>query len=483
MLFLALLFAWTFALNPAVSTIGITATGSLTNVRATHASLRQALVTSRSSLSSSQLASALDTYQAAQLNVFLSLNEATLGTTAAEFESVYRDLVNVLLVKHNIFSFEELDALTTPVSVLMLHGQLACLGERTAAAMRSFSLALGLHATPNLLRLLSRLQLGRGDFPLALASAAHAERLIMAAPREDIRVRAAALLLQLQALLQMEASSREGGAAVATVRDPDDDDEEEEESPAAASRRVWRTLRNDLLQRLDLLGMRPPKGDPLLSSAPPRWLGGSAPPNAEEEASWMRAATSTAAEQWATEGYTVLRGLVPDFFFAALRARHMALFVTPDRKALLSHEAPPEVHTDEYQSRRLVWDDELSKYVATRLIPAISRAAGLPVVSVYEFSIEYRRGGDLKPHVDRVQNQMSVSLHLGEIPEDAPLWPLYVAPVGANESMGRPILLRPNDALLYSGPDHTHFRHPLTQEKSLQVIFGYRGISRDNCNV
>ena len=95
----------------------------------------------------------------------------------------------------------------------------------------------------------------------------------------------------------------------------------------------------------------------------------------------------------------------------------------------------------------------------------------------------YARVGDLKPHVDREQNAVSLSLNLGQAPADAPPWPLWVAPRGAGEAAGVPLRLAPGDALLYGGVHHTHFRRPLEgAEGSMQVIFGFRDMNEAHCN-
>jgi len=200
-----------------------------------------------------------------------------------------------------------------------------------------------------------------------------------------------------------------------------------------------------------------------------------------------------------------------------------------------------DVVMDAAQNRRTLWGEELSLFAGLRLLPAVQRLVGRPLRLVYAFSIAYAAGGDLKPHKDRPQNAYSMSLNLGLVggegadelegggdgggggggggDEDAdaelalaqadaeegalaaapraaaaasasarrgdpsPPWPLWVVPVGRNESAATAARMRPNDALLYQGPLSTHFRKPLGAGlASMQVIFGFRDVDEAHCN-
>ncbi len=42
--------------------------------------------------------------------------------------------------------------------------------------------------------------------------------------------------------------------------------------------------------------------------------------------------------------------------------------------------------------------------------------------------------------------------------------------------------MEPNDGLFYGGVNHVHFRRPLKEGSSMQVIFGFRDIDPTHCN-
>jgi hypothetical protein len=192
----------------------------------------------------------------------------------------------------------------------------------------------------------------------------------------------------------------------------------------------------------------------------------------------------------------VLRNLIPAPFFQALVRRHGVLFFPgPGQEAL----ATLRTEGDEGQKRRLLWDEEVSLYVGTRLLPAVSAITGLRLANTYTCSIAYAAGGDLKPHVDREQNALSMTLNLGLDPPGGEDWPIWVSPASnhavqgdnnvaggwatPNLTLGTPVYLRPNDAMLYRGPRIVHYRYPLAHaNRSMQVIFGFREVHADHCN-
>ena len=442
-----------------------------------------------------------------------------------DFGATWWELM-ALMARKSIMNGPELDALASPWDVYLLHGQLACLEERTEGALRSFYRAQRIADSPAVLRLLARISLGRGQ-PAAALAAALAARSRMQPHTQD---RATAALLAMQALAAARVvGAEEGGGHVAAtigadggasllgsgaevVEDEEEEEEEEEEGAAGAlvsgsaaaaltdarvANELWQEVRGLVLRRFKEARVALPKGEPLLRRAPPRWLTAPLPPRAPllglaagegtpllgnrtpVASPWMRAATPAAAAEWAEKGYTVIRGLLPPAYFEALRKRHRELFwggggggdggggggAAGDRSAL-------RLEPDADQKRRLLWDEELSLFIGTRLLPQMSAIAGAHLGNTYTCSIAYSTGGDLKPHVDREQNAFSMSLNLGLFPEglnERP-WPLYVCPRGAGEEEGVPIRLAPNDALFYGGVHHKHFRHPLEEGTSMQVI-------------
>jgi hypothetical protein len=427
----------------------------------------------------------------------------------------------VLMEGKNILNGPELDALASPWDVYLLHGQLACLEERTEGALRSLYRAQHISYSPAVLRLLARISLGRGH-PAAALAAARAAHARMPHGSQD---RATAALLALQALAIARAVGVEeggGGGAAAIASDGSaaladgggwEEDHDEEGGGAAGAARaltdegvvkeLWGEVRGLMMLRFKEARVALPKGkgEPLLRRAPPKWLTAPLPPrvpllgasnrsaplllgNLTPASPWMRAATPAAAAEWAEKGYTVIRGLLPAAYFDALRERHRELFWAAGGAAGARDRSALRLEPDADQKRRLLWDEELSLFIGTRLLPQMSAIAGAQLGNTYTCSIAYSTGGDLKPHVDREQNAFSMSLNLGLEPEalNEKPWPLYVSPRGGGEKEGVPIRLAPNDALFYGGVHHTHFRYPLEEGTSMQVIFGFRDMQETHCN-
>ena len=191
---------------------------------------------------------------------------------------------------------------------------------------------------------------------------------------------------------------------------------------------------------------------------------------------------------FARDGYVALRGLLPQPFFAALAARTRAVLSGADARVRVEVDAP--------QRRVTAWNEDLSLLVGLRLRAHVEALVGRPLALVYTFAIRYDARGVLHPHVDREQNAFSLSLSIGaaaagEGGATAPLppWPLHVAPRGlavgeTARARATPMLLEPNDAVLYEGPRHVHFRDemPPALRASLHVIFGFRDINASHCD-
>jgi hypothetical protein len=451
----------------------------------------------------------------------LALLEAQAAGAPADprFPATFWELM-ALMEKKSILTLPELDALAHRFDVYLLHGQLACLEEAgggAAGAVRSLALALALRESPAIRRLLARVALGRGQPRAALASATAARR---GGAREAPADAAAALLLQFQALalwarrgeapsgsasqaaaaaVRADSGGQAAAAAVAVVAGGLAEDAGPAPS-AELAEEVWEEVRELIGGRFRALGVALPPGDPLRLDAPPPFLALPPPGSASNSSSgalalggdaqrWLALATPAAAREWGAQGYTVLRGVLPPAYLRALRLRHEQLFYGGEGGG-----GGVRVEPDAAQRRHMLWDEELSLYAGTRLLPAVDAIVGARTSSTYTASIAYARGGDLKPHVDREANAFSLSVNLGLVGAEgggggggaggAP-WPLHVCPrgvAGAGAACAG-VELAPGDGLLYGGPRHTHYREPLAgAEGSLHVVFGFRDMHEAHCN-
>ena len=209
---------------------------------------------------------------------------------------------------------------------------------------------------------------------------------------------------------------------------------------------------------------------------------GAAAASAAGSDAWTAAATPAAIAAFRADGFVTLRSLLPAPFTQALLLRHQALLLRGGGGGGGDDGSPPRMNHDAPQLRDTLWNEELSLYVGLHLLPAVEALAGQRLSSTYTFSIAYRQGGVLHPHVDRAQNAISLSLTLGREPAHLPPWPLYVAPRGKGEADGIPVLMASGDALLYRGEHHVHYRRPLDLGTSLHVVFGFRDVHADHCN-
>ena len=419
----------------------------------------------------------------------------------------WRDLT-AEMKRRDMLTIPELDRLTSPFETFLLHGQLECLSGRTASALRAFKHALKHDpqvdfgaAAYAVQGVLARIAIGRGLPRDALKAIEAAERLPLV-PSSRQAAMAIALRLQASALLVAAAAELEGGAARV-----------EAASAAAAKvlRKAWgkaEAYRERLLANVGVSappaspGAAPPDLFPPVAAVdansaapPPRPLPPSEATIDHDGTARIQSSDASALSPVATEfrehGYAVLRGVVPSHVLTALAVRHAILFFG---NASGVEGAPvslpiaqdglldaPDVVPDAQQHRRTASDDPLALLVALDLLPLVSAAAGQRVVSTYVFSIAYDDGGVLHPHTDRPQNEISLSLNLAT----PSLWPLYVAPKGEGEDAAVPVALNVNDALLYRGADHVHFRRASERPlggRTLQVVFGFRAAHPDHCN-
>lgn len=97
----------------------------------------------------------------------------------------------------------------------------------------------------------------------------------------------------------------------------------------------------------------------------------------------------------------------------------------------------------------------------------VEHCTGLSLFPTYSYGRIYKKGDELVRHLDRAACEVSVSLNLGQIPDEP--WPLHVQ-WGERDV---PVKLKPGDALLYRGIELPHWREPYTGESLTQVFLHY----------
>lgn len=106
--------------------------------------------------------------------------------------------------------------------------------------------------------------------------------------------------------------------------------------------------------------------------------------------------------------------------------------------------------------------------------PVISSAIGETVLPTYAYSRVYKKGSELKKHVDRDACEISLTVHLhGDVS-----WPIWIeTPSGES----RCVHLNPGDAMIYLGKIASHWREPFIGEYYTQVFLHYVR-SRGDCS-
>jgi len=160
-------------------------------------------------------------------------------------------------------------------------------------------------------------------------------------------------------------------------------------------------------------------------------------------------ACAAAAAKAAVDRYAVLRRLLPPYLAAALRRYYRAAVA----------EGLFERGDMQNQRRLIAHNEPLARWVQASLSPLVARVAGEPVRPSYVYFARYD-AGDLPPHKDRPQCELSLSLLVDYEPEPADLspWALHVQRDGARP---RAVRLGIGDALFYRGCELTHFRKAL----------------------
>jgi alkylated DNA repair dioxygenase AlkB len=98
----------------------------------------------------------------------------------------------------------------------------------------------------------------------------------------------------------------------------------------------------------------------------------------------------------------------------------------------------------------------------------VEYCTGLLLYPTYSYARVYRNGDRLPPHRDRAACEISISVNLGQTPDEP--WTLYVRdrskkPAGA--------VLQPGDALIYRGIELTHWREPYEGDTVFQIFMHY----------
>jgi|TARA_X000001388_G_scaffold23776_1_gene16259 hypothetical protein len=113
-----------------------------------------------------------------------------------------------------------------------------------------------------------------------------------------------------------------------------------------------------------------------------------------------------------------------------------------------------------------VYGDVAMETLLLKLQPKVEKETGLKLLPNYAYTRIYKRGDELKKHIDRFSCEISTTINLGGEP-----WPIYVKPIGKIE--GVKIDLKPGDMLIYRGDLLEHWRDYFNGQTHAQVFLHY----------
>ena len=170
------------------------------------------------------------------------------------------------------------------------------------------------------------------------------------------------------------------------------------------------------------------------------------------------AAISPLAATFARQRYVVVPGMIGLQEAASLSA-YMDRRNAEGQMSLADEHVP--------QTPCTYGDLEMERLLG-RLGPKLEVLTGLRLFPTYSFARIYKNGDVLTPHRDRPACEVSLSLNLGQEPEEP--WPLWLR---THEGQDVPVMLRPGDALIYRGIELAHWREAYPGHKLAQVFLHY----------
>ena len=114
----------------------------------------------------------------------------------------------------------------------------------------------------------------------------------------------------------------------------------------------------------------------------------------------------------------------------------------------------------------------------TKVLPIIEKNTNMKLIPTYSFARLYKKGDELKRHMDRISCEISGTLNLGG--DD---WPIYMDETGGSQNEGTKINLKPGDLAIYKGDKLEHWRPPFKGKVCSQVFLHYNKKTKRNKNL
>lgn len=116
---------------------------------------------------------------------------------------------------------------------------------------------------------------------------------------------------------------------------------------------------------------------------------------------------------------------------------------------------------DDIFGRKSINNHDVFRKIHQQLVPIVSDIVSSPVMPSYTFLSMYDERGVCHLHTDKDSCKLTLCYVINEDKE----WPLYIN--------GEEYILKPNDAILYSGTDHVHFRKKIPGTYHWNALFHF----------
>jgi hypothetical protein len=338
----------------------------------------------------------------------------------------YLDTVKSEVIKHlsNLPANVQSQSIKKPTSdydYYMHYGQLTCAQDRPAKALRSFRECLRINQNSfTAYTAIGLIHRGRGEYKQAIQYLTKAEKI---AP-QDFKTKLHLLSLKLQ------------------LREPADITVPLENELLSASRQACLNTKinfDDIAPAVNMINKHP---------------------------NWGNAFTNEVKNSFKNKKFTTLRNIFPGSLKNFLYEQYM------------QHLKNGQMLYQDHMHRYVKPEDPFSYLAQQQLCEYVQKVIAVPIVPTYTIGIHYITGGHIKPHIDRKQNEISMSICIGAEPSEV-TWPLYAIDNGEEVYD----ILQPNDAFLYLGNEIVHYRKPLPEGQTVtQLIVGFRTVNKKHCN-
>ena len=140
-------------------------------------------------------------------------------------------------------------------------------------------------------------------------------------------------------------------------------------------------------------------------------------------------------------------------------------------KATLPDAIPTkELHgfVDEQIPNTPAWHDDLAmKNLMCYLTPDMEKHTGESLIPTYSYLRVYKKGDELKRHIDKNSCEFSVTLTLMREPNEG-IWPIYLETDRVHK-----VELEAGDGLIYKGTESPHWRDKFEGSRLAQVFLHY----------